>query len=280
MSGTYTVRTGAGTLVCKPRGKFRLDGVTPLVGDRVLLNGATVWELLPRLNVFARPPVANVELIALLASRAIPVTDPYVLDLMIANAEHKGCAIVVIVTKIDLEPADELYEVYTRAGFDVVCVSAVTGTGLAELRLAIDGKLTVFAGDSGVGKSSVLNALSELNLAVGSVSRKLGRGRHTTRHTELFELPALDSGKPTYVIDTAGFSKFQVDGLTPDEVADAFRELERFSGQCRFADCKHVHEPGCAVTDAVERGEIPRSRHASYSRMLEAAQFRQSHKYD
>ncbi|MDR0819393.1 MAG: ribosome small subunit-dependent GTPase A, partial [Oscillospiraceae bacterium] len=273
MSGTYTVRTPEETLVCKPRGKFRLDGITPLVGDKALLKDLTVWELGARKNVFERPPVANVDIIALLASGAIPVTDPFVLDKMIAISELRGCEPLIVVNKADLDTADELYSTYKSIGFTTVRVSAITGEGLSELRAAIDGKLCAFTGNSGVGKSSVLNALTTLNLPIGEVSRKLGRGRHTTRHTELYELPPIKSGDvPTFVIDTAGFSKLESENLTIEDVAGTFREFEPYEGECRFSDCRHLKEPDCAVIAALEAGKIAHSRHQSYIRLCEEAE--------
>jgi ribosome biogenesis GTPase len=246
-----------------------------------LLKGLTVWELGSRKNVFERPPVANVDIIALLASGAIPVTDSFVLDKMIAITERRGCEPLIVINKVDLDSADEIYATYIDIGFTAVRVSAVTGEGLGELRAAIDGKLCAFTGNSGVGKSSLLNALSEFNLPVGEISRKLGRGRHTTRHTELYELPPIKSGDfPTFVIDTAGFSKLESENLTVEDVAGTFREFEPYEGKCRFSDCRHLKEPDCAVIAALEAGEIPRSRHLSYIRLCEEAESRAARMYD
>ena len=170
----------------------------------------------------------------------------------------------------DLDPCEQLYEIYSKAGFTTIQVSAVTGEGIQQLSNAIAGKTVVFTGNSGVGKSSILNALDPgLAIATGEVSEKLGRGRHTTRHVELFRLP-----NGALVADTPGFASFDTDVpelLDKDELALAFREFVPYLGQCRFVGCSHTKEKGCAILDALERGKISQSRHRSYVRLYEAA---------
>ena len=177
---------------------------------------------------------------------------------------------MICVNKNDLEPAEGLAGIYRRAGFHVVVTSAETGEGIDELRAAISGKLSAFTGNSGVGKSSILNALCpELKLAVGEVSEKLGRGRHTTRHIELFPL-----GDGTFVADTPGFSSFdteRMDLVLKDQLQYAFADFAPYLGKCQFPDCAHLKEPGCAVRAALERGEIEPTRYESYKRLYEMA---------
>jgi ribosome biogenesis GTPase len=273
LSGFYYVNTGSEILRCRARGRFRREGMSPLVGDWVRLrelgNGeGFVEEVEPRKNMFLRPAAANVDQLVILASAAIPVTDPYLIDRISAIAVLKGCRVLVVLNKCDLDRADALYDTYCRSAIPVLRVSAETGEGLEELRRAIAGQLNVFTGNSGVGKSSVLNALDpELSLAVGEVSKALGRGRHTTRHVELFSL-----GGGTYVIDTPGFASFDTEELDLElkaHLPETFPEFAPYVDECRFTGCRHVKEKGCRVLQAVKDGEIPVSRHRSYVRMAE-----------
>lgn len=271
LSGFYTVSASGEQVMCKARGRFRHDGTTPLVGDRVTLSidekgNARVDEILPRRNRFIRPAVANIEQLVMFASAVNPVTDPFLIDRVCAIAELSDCEPIVCVNKCDLDSADDLMQIYSGAGFQVVRTSAETGEGLDELRAVISGKVNAFTGNSGVGKSSILNKLCpELGLATGAVSDKLGRGRHTTRHVELYDL-----GNDTYVADTPGFASFEVDLIEPircEALQYAFREFQPYIGQCRFQDCAHLKEPGCAVLDAVATGKIAQTRHQSYARL-------------
>ncbi len=273
LSGFYYVDDGSGELIsCRARGKFRHQKITPLVGDRVrftrLPEGTgALDEILPRKNEFQRPAVANIDQLVIIASGAIPVTDPFLIDRVTAIADSKNfCDCLVCINKCDLAPADELYEIYTAAGFPTVRVSAATGEGIDRLRVSISGKLSAFTGNSGVGKSSILNALSPgFHLQVGEVSEKLGRGRHTTRHVELYRL-----GADAVVADTPGFSSFDTERmelLRKEELEQAFREFRPYLGECQFVGCSHVKEKGCAVLAALKEGKIMPSRHASYVRL-------------
>ena len=273
LSGFYYVNTGSGTLQCRARGKFRKEGMSPLVGDWVevqeLGNGeGMVQAIEPRTCQFQRPAAANVDQLVVIASAAIPVTDPYLIDRISAIAALKGCAVLVVLNKCDLDPAEELYGIYSASAIPVLRASAVTGEGLPELYRALQGKLSVLTGNSGVGKSSLLNALApHFDLPVGEVSKALGRGRHTTRHVELFTLP-----DGTKIMDTPGFSSFDTDMMdlgTADSLARAFPEFRPYLGGCRFDDCSHVKEQGCAVLEALEQGKIGKTRHASYVRLYE-----------
>ena len=275
LSGFYYVDPGSGEPVpCRGRGKLRHQGLAPLVGDRVEFTAAPdgsgmVDAVLPRKNQFQRPAVANIDQMVMVCSGAAPVTDPYLIDRMAAMAEWKGCEVLICFNKCDLDRADGLAAVYREAGFPTLQVSAETGDGIPELAAAIAGKVSAFTGNSGVGKSSILNALQPgFGLEVGDVSEKLGRGRHTTRHVELFPVAG------GLAADTPGFSAFDVErmeAIPKEELAGAFREFRPFLDECRFQGCAHVKERGCAVREAVAAGKIAPSRHKSYVRLYEQA---------
>ena len=273
LSGFYYVNIGPEVLQCRARGKFRREGMSPLVGDwvevRELGNGEGFVEAVEeRKNVFSRPSAANIDQLVIIASGAIPVTDPYLIDRISAIAVLKGCQVLVVLNKCDLDRADELYDIYRSSAIPVLRVSAETGEGLDDLRAVITGKLNAFTGNSGVGKSSILNSLEPgFSLPVGEVSKALGRGRHTTRHVEMFSL-----GNDTYVIDTPGFSSFDTEELNLElkqKLPETFPEFAPYVNDCRFVGCRHLKEKGCVVLQAVKDGRIPRSRHASYVRLAE-----------
>ena len=273
LSGFYYVDTGSEVLTCRARGKIRKEGISPLVGDRVevqeLGNGeGVVDKLLPRRNYFNRPAVANIDQLVVIASAAIPKTDPFLIDRVAALAALKDCEVVVLLNKCDLDRADELYEIYRKAGFQTLRVSAETGEGLEKLKEIIRGKLSAFTGNSGVGKSSILNALDpEFRLKVGEISDALGRGRHTTRHVELFQLSC-----GAEIIDTPGFSSFESEELSLElkrRLPETFREFAPYLDDCRFVGCSHTKEKGCAVLEAMKQGRIQKCRHESYLRLHE-----------
>ena len=274
LSGFYYVDAGeAGVLTCRARGKFRKTGESPLVGDQVevreLGNGEGFVEaILPRKNAFERPAMANIDQLVIIASGAIPRTEPYLIDRVASIAALKGCDVIVLLNKCDLDPAEELYEIYTAAGFPTLRVSAETGEGIDALRPLINGKLSAFTGNSGVGKSSILNALyPAFQLKVGEVSQALGRGRHTTRHVELFRL---EGGAE--IVDSPGFSSFETEEMNLElkrRLPETFLEFRPYLEDCRFVGCSHTKEKGCAVLEAVRAGKIPKSRHDSYLRLYE-----------
>ncbi len=272
LSGFYYVRTEDGVVECRARGRFRKENITPLVGDLVTISrsgkSGTIDEIEPRKNSFIRPAVANIDVLVVLASCAVPVTEPFLIDRILAIAGRQNVPCVICVNKNDLCCGDRLREIYEKAGYPVLCTSAETGEGIEELRRLIRGKLAAFTGNSGVGKSSVLNALEPgLGLAVAEVSQKLGRGKHTTRHIELY--PCADE---TYVADTPGFSSFDTERmelLKKEELQYTFPEFSQHIGNCQFHDCAHLKEPGCAVRRALDDGLIGKSRYDSYVRLYE-----------
>lgn len=274
LSGFYYVRFGGEQICCRARGKFRKDGVTPMVGDHVAFElggeGGFVTEIHPRKNYFIRPMVANVDELVILTANVNPVTDPFLADRVAVIAEHVGCGVILCVNKCDLDPGDALYAAFSNhTGYPVLRTSAVTGEGMAELTELIRGKTVAFTGNSGVGKSSLLNCLEPaLRLPVGAVSDRLGRGRHTTRHIELFQVGE------TLIADTPGFSSFdltQMQRIRKEELQGCFPEFRPYIGRCRFDDCAHLREPGCAVLSALAAGDISPTRHESYRKLYEMA---------
>ena len=273
LSGFYYVDTGTEVLTCRARGKFRKEGISPLVGDRVevreLGNSEGFLEkVLPRRNAFSRPAVANIDQLVVIASGAIPRTDPFLIDRVASIAALKNCDVIVLLNKCDLDRGDDLYSIYHAAGFPVLRVSAETGEGLDDLKPLIAEKLSAFTGNSGVGKSSILNALDpQFHLQVGEISTALGRGRHTTRHVELFRLNC-----GAEVVDSPGFSSFETEELNLElkhHLPETFLEFAPYLGKCRFVGCSHTREKGCAVLEALKNGDIQKSRHDSYLRLYE-----------
>ena len=274
ISGFYDVQTGDGLVTCRARGALRRGGESPLTGDMVQISvergKGMVEKILPRKNRFVRPAVANIDALVVFAANVNPVTEPFLIDRVAAIAGDREVPVYLCVNKCDLDPAVDLVRIYRHAGFPVIQASAETGEGVEALRQLIAGKLTAFTGNSGVGKSSMLNALCpELALPTGEVSEKLGRGRHTTRHVELYSL-----GDDTFVADTPGFSSFdteQMDVLLKENLQYAFPDFAPYLGGCQFHDCSHRAEPNCAVRGAVEAGDIEPSRYDSYLRLYEKA---------
>ena len=272
LSGFYDVQTEQGLINCRGRGSLRRNGESPLTGDMVQITvehgKGMVEKILPRRNRFIRPAVANVDALVVFAANVNPVTEPFLIDRVAAIAGDQDVPVYICVNKCDLDPAVDLVRIYRNAGFSVIQASAETGEGVEQLRALIAGKLTAFTGNTGVGKSSMLNALCpELQLATGEVSEKLGRGRHTTRHVELFCL-----GNDTFVADTPGFSSFdteQMDVLLKENLQYTFPDFATYLGQCQFHDCSHRREPGCRVREAVEQGAVEKTRYDSYLRLYE-----------
>ena len=274
ISGFYEVQTDIGTVTCRGRGSLRRSAEIPLTGDLVTISiergKGMIEKIHPRKNSFVRPAVANIDALVVFAANANPVTEPFLIDRVAAIAGDQEVPVIICVNKCDLDPAQDLIRIYIHAGFPVIAASAETGEGISQLRELIKGKLVAFTGNSGVGKSSILNCLCpELALPTGEVSEKLGRGRHTTRHVELYDL-----GDGTLVADTPGFSSFdtdQMEVMLKENLQYAFPDFGPYIGACQFHDCSHRKEPGCAVTAALQAGEIEQTRYDSYLRLYEKA---------
>lgn len=274
LSGFYYVRNGEGCIVeCRARGRFRKDGVSPMVGDVVnyaLTDSGKgyIVSISERKNFFIRPMVSNVDYLVILTANVNPVTDPFLADRVAVIAEHAGCGVIICINKCDLDRGDALYAAFSNhTGYPVLRTSAVTGEGTERLISLIRGKTVAFTGNSGVGKSSLLNYLEpKLGLSVNEISDRLGRGRHTTRHIELFDIGG------TLIADTPGFSSFDLTQMHPirrEELQFDFPEFRPYIGKCRFDDCAHLKEPGCAVLAALNAGMIAPSRHESYQKLYE-----------
>lgn len=282
LSGFYYVACDGMTYECRARGKFRIDGTSPLVGDRVSFvperTRGVIDKVYPRRNFFIRPAVANLDALVFVAANTTPITDPFLIDRVSVICEACSCELIICINKADIDPGDELYDTYTRSGFKVVRTSAKTGEGLNALSAAICGKLCAFTGNSGVGKSSLLNMLCPgLSVPVAEVSEKLGRGKHTTRHVELFPLDG-----NSFIADTPGFASFEIEmmqRIEKNELKHCFAEFAAYEGKCRFGDCAHLKEPGCAVTSAVAAGDICVGRYRSYERLYEIISQDEARKY-
>lgn len=272
LSGFYDVQTEQGIITCRARGHMR-RGDSPLAGDFAQISvehGKGMLEkILPRKNSFVRPAVANLDLLVIFAANVNPITEPFLIDRVAAIAGDQEVPVCVCVNKCDMDPGEDLARIYRRAGYAVIQTSAETGLGVEELKAILSGKFAAFTGNSGVGKSSILNALApELKLPVGEVSEKLGRGRHTTRHVQIYRIG------DALVADTPGFSSFdtdQMEVILKENLQYAFPEFGAYLGECQFRDCTHRAEPGCAVTQALEQGEIEKTRYESYLRLYEKA---------
>lgn len=274
IGGFYTVKSEDGQwLECRLRGIFRKQGIRPVAGDNaVLAQEAGSWvidEIRPRKNVFVRPPVANVDVLFIVASTIEPAPSTLVIDKMSAIAVDVEAEPAVLVTKTDLADGGALLNAYRNTGFPAFIVDPLTGEGFDRVRSIFAGKLAVFCGNSGVGKSTLLNALlGENTRETGEISKKLGRGRHTTREVEIFEV---DGG---LVADTPGFASVDLESVADISAYNmqfAFPEIARLMPDCRFSGCMHMAEMDCAVRAAVEAGEISPSRYESYRVLYNAA---------
>ncbi|MBQ8965350.1 ribosome small subunit-dependent GTPase A [Ruminococcus sp.] len=274
IGGLYTVDASVGIYECKARGIFRKKKISPMCGDKVEFteekDGCVIEEILPRRSELIRPPLANLDVLVFVSSTVEPRPNTLLLDKFIAIAEFKKIKPVVVFTKVDKRSGADLAEIYRSVGIDVFECDNVTGEGSAAVKKLLQGKLSAFTGNTGVGKSSLLNNMyPELGLATGEISKKLGRGRHTTRHVQLYKL---EGGG--YIADTPGFSSFDTnryDIIFKDQLADCFAEFREYTDSCRFPDCSHTKEKGCAVIEAVNAGSIPRTRFDSYLQMYEEA---------
>ena len=272
LSGFYYVKTDTDIYTCKARGSFRKSGVSPLVGDRVEFSSmddftGTVESILPRKTQLKRPPVANIDKLFILSSFENPAPNTSVIDKLTVLARHAGIEPIIVFNKSDMGDFGEFEKIYKNAGFKTFVLSALKGEGIEELKAELKDSISAFTGNSGVGKSSVLNAvLGEDVIATGDVSQKLGRGRHTTRHSEIY--PLSFGG---FVADTPGFSSIESgdDYSLKENLVNCFWDFDNFKDNCRFASCSHTKEKGCAVINAVENGEIEKTRWQSYLEIYE-----------
>lgn len=267
LSGFYYVETEDGVIECKARGKFRNVGASPLVGDRVSLikegEKGVVDKIFDRKNYLDRPPLANIDKLFIVSSAVTPAPNALLIDRLTALCEHKNITPIIVFNKNDEGDVSDYVKRYSAIGYKSLECSAKTGDGCDAIRSELEGSISAFTGNSGVGKSSILNILfPDLSLSTGEVSEKLGRGRHTTRHCELFR-----HSFGGYVADTPGFSSLEADAASldfKDDLINCFPEFSEFQGICKFSDCKHIGESGCAVCDAVKEGKIHPERHNSY----------------
>ncbi|MBB6216950.1 ribosome biogenesis GTPase [Anaerosolibacter carboniphilus] len=274
IGGFYYVDTGDRIFECRARGKFRKEKVIPLVGDRVKITiqessgQGVIEEIEQRETELIRPPVANINNAVIVFAIQKPEPSISLLNRFLILAETQEIDITICFNKIDLLQDQELSDlmgIYEKIGYSVIGTSTKQGIGLKDLSQKLMDKITVFAGPSGVGKSSLLNAIQpNLRLQTGEVSSKIERGKHTTRHVELLQL---DFGG--WVLDTPGFSSLSLDFIGEDELQYFFKEFNEFVGMCKFNACRHLSEPDCAIKKAVEENQICQSRYESYMQLLE-----------
>lgn len=276
ISGFYYVEVEDTIYECKARGLFRKKNQSPLVGDRVLISvvdeeekKGMVEKIHPRVSELVRPPIANIDKVLITFSVKEPNPNFLLLDRFIVFSERENLDIVIILSKIDLDETGEITESikeeFEKIGYRVIPVSTKTGENIDKVREEMENSISVFAGQSGVGKSSIINAIDpEFNLETAEISQKLGRGKHTTRHAELFKV-----GKNAVIADTPGFSSFELNDIEIEELQEYFIEFEEYA-DCKFGSkCIHKNEPGCGVKEAVEDGEISKRRYDDYLLILD-----------
>lgn len=271
IGGFYYVEAADGIIYeCKARGVFRKEKITPLAGDNVEIsvdenNKNSIDKIYERRNMFKRPPIANVDKLVIVSSVCDPRPNLLIIDRLTAVAVYKNVEPIIVFTKNDLQSADEYIEIYKNAGFKTFAVSNETGEGIGEIKAVIENGVCVFTGNSGVGKSSLINRMyPDFALETGEISKKLGRGRHTTRHVELLKI---NNG---YIADTPGFSSLDFetnDLIKKDELAFCFPDFSDYIDSCKFSTCAHVNDKGCRLIEAVNNGDVMRSRHESYVTM-------------
>lgn len=267
IGGFYYVEAAGEIYECKARGIFRKQKITPLVGDRVQItvgenNKNSIDCIYDRRNYFNRPPIANVDNLVIVSSTCEPKPNTLIIDRLTAVAVHKGVKPIIVFTKDDLYSAAEYCGIYSSTGIESFVVSNATGDGVEALIKKLDGSVSVFTGNSGVGKSSLINSIApEFSLETSEISHKLGRGRHTTRHVELFKVGN------AFIADTPGFSSLDFetnDIIRKDELAECFPEFTDYIGTCKFTSCSHINDKGCQIIEALNEGKIHPSRHESY----------------
>ncbi|MBQ3566845.1 MAG: ribosome small subunit-dependent GTPase A [Oscillospiraceae bacterium] len=270
IGGLFFIESSDTIYECKARGIFRKDGISPSVGDMVTFENGVITEIHERKNFIIRPPLANLDQLIFVVSVTQPAPNLLILDKFIAVAEYQNITPVIVLTKVDLEKYDDILDIYKRAGIEIYVIDYNDANAVEEIRLLLKDKISAFTGNSGAGKSTLLNEVcGDFNISTGEISEKLGRGRHTTRHSELYRLPW-----GGYIADTPGFSTFETNKyniIRKEELADCFAEFRQFEGECKFRDCSHTKEKGCRIIEAVQEGVIPQSRHESYCCMYDEA---------
>lgn len=259
IGGFYYVRTDDEIIECKARGVFRKKGITPTVGDYVEIKNGSIENIRERRNCLVRPAVANVDMLVVVVAAKTPDPNLFLVDKLLVNAEKNSIKTVICINKTDLLKREDIEKIYMSAGYSVISVSAEKGENLDAVKEIITGRVTAFAGLSGVGKSTILGHITNYNPETGDLSEKIGRGKHTTRHVELLELEC-----GGYVFDTPGFGSFELSDIKAAELGDYFPEIAKFNGLCRFKGCAHIKEQDCAVKEALENGEISPERYESY----------------
>ena len=280
----YTYAEDGQVYACKAKGIFRKEGIKPLVGDEVLMKvtdekdmEGNVESILPRRNCLTRPAVATVDQVFVVFAAADPDPSLLLLDRFLVRMHSYGLPVVICFTKADLDPAkaEDLCRIYRDSRCRLIVSSSRTGQGMKEIRSCLAGKTSVTAGPSGVGKSTIANALQEeIRMETGEVSRKLGRGRHTTRHVQLVPV-----GPDTFLVDTPGFTSLYLPQMEEDELKKCIPEFYPYEGKCRFPGCRHVNEPSCAVRDAVVNGKIEKERYEGYLTLMEELKEILSHRW-
>ena len=280
--GYYYVETAMHEIItCKVKGKMKQNRFSLCTGDYVKFevsgSEGMITDILPRKNFLLRPTVANIDLVVVTVSCSNPDFSFLITDKLLALAEIARIPGIICLTKVDIAPAglvEKCCELYEKIGYKVFLVSAKEGIGIEELRAEVSEKLTVFAGPSGVGKSSTLNAIDpNLNLVTGQVSEKIGRGRHTTRFAHFIPFAG------GYLADTPGFGNLTMEEIEANALPQAFREFVKYAHNCRFSTCSHTHEPNCAVKEAVEAGEIDETRYVDYLQLLKQVKERKDKRY-
>jgi ribosome biogenesis GTPase len=277
ISSFYYVKIENGKIIeCRARGKFRKNNITPVVGDRVLVDlideeHGTIEEIEPRKSMLIRPVVANVDQTIVIFSLKNPDISFTLLDKLLISIEHNNLDAIICLNKSDLDVEgifDKVKSIYENIGYRVIKTNGKTGEGIEDLKEALKGRISVFAGPSGVGKSTISNRLQDkVKMETGDVSKKISRGKHTTRHAELIEVE-----KDTYIVDTPGFSSLDLSFIKPEELQHVFKEFQEYIGGCKFTSCLHFKENSCIIKDKVEEGIIPVERYNAYVDILQELQ--------
>lgn len=269
IGGFYYVKASDSIYECKARGIFRKEKITPMIGDKVNIETdgekgsiGSIIEIMPRKSSLIRPPVANVDTMMLVVAAASPEPNLFLIDKMLINAEINNITPVICINKTDIKKREDIEEIYSKAEYKIFSVSAERQDGTDLLMDYLKDKTTAFAGLSGVGKSSLLSIITNGELETGSISEKISRGKHTTRHVELFEL---ESGG--FVLDTPGFSSLEIENIKADDLWQYFPEMADSQNKCRFRGCSHINEPDCYIKEKLENGEMAQSRYDSYTQI-------------